>query len=204
MSEPSHPSGSVAPLAPKAPSPDGDRTALRQRLMQARRAWAATSAFAEAQQQVHVQLMRALEQLEPSCLGVYWPLAGEFNPQEAASQAKALWGCRLALPFCRKAPREMQFLAWDGQPLSRRDECNILTAEGEPVLPDVVLVPCVGFTAEGFRLGYGGGYFDRYLAAHPHVTAVGLGWEIGRLTHSELNPLGHDQPLVGVITEGVK
>ena len=65
-----------------------------------------------------------------------------------------------------------------------------------------MLVPCVGFTDEGFRLGYGGGYFDRYLAAHPEVTAVGLGWALGRLTEAELKPQAHDQPLVGVITEG--
>ena len=203
MSEPSSPPSAPPPSpAPAAPAAGDDRAALRQRLLQARRAWAETPPFAAAQQRVQAQLMRALERLEPSCLGVYWPLAGEFNPRDAALQAKALWGCRLALPFARKSPREMQFLAWDGEAPSRLDECGILTAQGEPVVPDVVLVPCVGFTDEGFRLGYGGGYFDRYLAAHPEVTAVGLGWALGRLTHAELNPLPHDQPLVGVITEG--
>lgn len=146
--------------------------------------------------------MRALEQLEPSCLGVYWPLVGEFNPRDAAHQAKALWGCRLALPFAVKSPRDMHYRAWDGSAPTQVDECGIVTTAGEPVVPDVVLVPCLGFTSEGFRLGYGGGYFDRYLAVHPEVTAVGLGWELGRLTTEVLQPQAHDQPLVGVITEG--
>lgn len=192
------------PLPPTTAPASGlpDRTALRQRLLQARRAWADTPAFAEAQARVHAHLMHVLERLEPSCLGVYWPLAGEFNPRDAAAQAKALWGCRLALPFAHKSPREMHFVGWDGQAPTRQDGCGIPTGDGEPVLPDVVLVPCVGFNADGFRLGYGGGYFDRFLAAHPHVTALGLGWELGRLTDTELQPQVHDQPLVGVITEG--
>lgn len=202
MSEPSSPPSATPPSSAPAASAAADaRTALRQRLLQARSAWAETPHFAPAQQRVQAQLMRALEKLEPHCLGVYWPLAGEFNPRDAALQAKALWGCRLALPFARKTPREMQFLAWDGETPVRKDECGIWTAQGEPLVPDIVLVPCLGFTDEGFRLGYGGGYFDRYLAAHPEVTAVGLGWTLGRLTEAELNPQPHDQPLVGVITE---
>jgi len=203
MSEPSSPTAATATASADAASaPVDERTALRQRLLQARRAWADTPAFAPAHERVQTHLMRVLAQLEPDCLGVYWPLPGEFNPRDAALQAKALWGCHLALPFARKSPREMQFLAWGGEAPVRRDECGILTANGEPVVPDVVLVPCVGFTDEGLRLGYGGGYFDRYLAAHPEVTAVGLGWELGRLSEDMLKPQAHDQPLVGVITEG--
>lgn len=196
------------PLAPMDASPTSERAALRQRLLQARRAWADTPGFAEAQSRVHERLMGVLAQLEPSCLGVYWPLAGElageFNPRDAAIQAKALWGCRLALPFARRSPRDMHFVAWDGDAPSRQDDCGIPTGSGEPVVPDVVLVPCVGFSPEGFRLGYGGGYFDRFLAAHPHVTAVGLAWELGRLTPEALQAQPHDQPLVGVITEGAE
>jgi 5-formyltetrahydrofolate cyclo-ligase len=61
-----------------------------------------------------------------------------------------------------------------------------------------VLVPCLGFTREGYRLGYGGGYFDRWLAAHPGVTAVGLAWSVGECTFA-VEP--HDLPLAVVITE---
>jgi 5-formyltetrahydrofolate cyclo-ligase len=197
MSEPT-PSPTAATTTP---SPDGDRQALRQRLLQARRSWADSPAFAGAHARVHARLMEVLAQLEPSCLGVYWPLSGEFNPREAAAQAKALWGCRLALPFAQKTPRQMHFAAWDSTEPTLRDGCGLPTSAGEPVVPDVLLVPCVGFTEDGHRLGYGGGYFDRFLAAHPEVTAIGLGWELGRLTAAQLQPAEHDQPLVGVLTE---
>ncbi len=67
--------------------------------------------------------------------------------------------------------------------------------------PDVVLVPCVGFTPEGWRLGYGGGYFDRFLAAHPDVTAIGVSWDAARLDTGVLQPQNHDVPLIAVLTE---
>ena len=75
---------------------------------------------------------------------------------------------------------------------------DALNAEGAEVVPDVVLVPCVGFTAEGFRLGYGGGYFDRWMAAHPHATAVGVAWAGSEVSFA---PEPHDQPLLVIVTE---
>jgi 5-formyltetrahydrofolate cyclo-ligase len=69
------------------------------------------------------------------------------------------------------------------------------------LVPEVVLVPCVGFTASGHRLGYGGGYFDRWLALHPYVTAVGVAWSVGRLDEGELGAQPHDHPLMFVVTE---
>ncbi|MBC7699765.1 5-formyltetrahydrofolate cyclo-ligase, partial [Aquabacterium sp.] len=71
----------------------------------------------------------------------------------------------------------------------------------QPCQPDVVLVPCVGFTPDGYRLGYGGGYFDRYLAANPDITAIGVSWAIGQLNAQALQPEAHDVPLLCVLTE---
>ena len=59
----------------------------------------------------------------------------------------------------------------------------------------------MGYTREGFRLGYGGGYFDRFLAAHPEVTAVGVAWSHAELSMVELAPQAHDLPLIGVVTD---
>lgn len=188
---------------PTCPPPTAadDRAALRKRLIQARRDWAASPACAPAQAELERRLWAVLSQLEPECLGVYWPIQGEFNPRNIACQAQAQWGTRLALPSAHREPVEMHFLPWDGQEPQARDGCGLPTGAGRPVVPDVVLVPCVGFSEQAVRLGYGGGYFDRYLAAHPGVTAVGVAWELGRLSVAQLVAAPHDQPLVAVVTE---
>ena len=167
-----------------------DRSALRRELLAARRTFAATPAFQTAQAALQTSLRELLAQLEPELLGVYWPLAGEFNPG-ALPLAQAL-------PFARREPAGMVYRRWDGSEPAAQDECGIATSTGAVVVPDVVLVPCVGFTREGFRLGYGGGFFDRWLAEHPGVTTVGLAWS-GAETHFPVE--AHDCALTLILTE---
>ena len=183
------------------PAPDGDRAAWRRRLLQSRRDWAHTAAAQAAQAELETRLWQVLEQLEPQCLGVYWPIQGEFNPRNIACQAQGTWGTRLALPHASKSPVTMHFVPWDGHEPSRRDACGIPTGDGTPLVPDVILVPCVGFTENGHRLGYGGGYFDRYLASHPEVTAIGVAWAGARMPEAALQPAAHDQTLMAIVTE---
>ncbi|MFN3888597.1 MAG: 5-formyltetrahydrofolate cyclo-ligase [Aquabacterium sp.] len=188
--------------APPALTPAAEaRRALRRRLLSARQAWSAGPAAHAAQQALADRLAAVLAQLEPMCLGLYWPVRGEFNPRDIALAAHAGSGCALALPYASKAPVEMRFRPWDGSEPATRDECGLpAPSSTQTVQPDVVLVPCVGFTTEGFRLGYGGGYFDRYLAAHPEVTAIGLAWDEGLVSAAELAPADHDVPLMAVLT----
>lgn len=167
-----------------------DRSILRRDLLAARRAFAATPAFQTAQAAIMPPLRELLAQLEPELLGVYWPLPGEFNP--------GVSGLPVALPQARRDPAEMVYRRWDGREPSTQDECGIPTAAGAVAVPDVVLVPCVGFTREGFRLGYGGGYFDRWLSCHPGVTAIGLAWS-GAETHFPIE--AHDRALTLILTE---
>jgi 5-formyltetrahydrofolate cyclo-ligase len=65
-------------------------------------------------------------------------------------------------------------------------------------MPDVLFVPLVGFTARGDRLGQGGGHYDRWLAANPHVPAIGLGWDCQLV--EDLPREDHDRPLSAVVT----
>lgn len=146
-------------------------------------------------------LGEVLSTLQPERLGLYWPLRSEFNAAQACGEDVDLVGVAFALPYARKSPRELHYRAWDRCEPKARDELNIPCAEGSPVLPDVVLVPCLGFTADGYRLGYGGGYYDRWLAANPHVTAVGLAWSATELTLAQLAVEPHDQALMLVVTE---
>jgi 5-formyltetrahydrofolate cyclo-ligase len=68
------------------------------------------------------------------------------------------------------------------------------------VVPTALLIPLVGFDGQGHRLGYGGGFFDRTLAAwKPRPLAIGVGFELGRL--ATITPAPHDQPMDLIITE---
>jgi len=167
-----------------------DRQTLRRELLAARRDFAASPAFQTAQSLIGAALRELLDQLEPELVGVYWPLPGEFDPG-------ALPWPR-ALPFARREPAEMVYRHWDGGATTAQDECGIATANGAVAVPDVVLVPCVGFTREGFRLGFGGGYFDRWLAEHPGVTTIGLAWSSAE-THFPVE--AHDRALTLILTE---
>lgn len=72
--------------------------------------------------------------------------------------------------------------------------------EAEVVTPEIALAPVVGWTAEGFRLGYGGGYFDRTLAALlPRPFTIGIGFQSARL--ATIYPQPHDIALDAGVTE---
>ncbi len=66
------------------------------------------------------------------------------------------------------------------------------------VVPEVLFMPLVGFTANGDRLGQGGGYYDRYLAAHPQVIAIGMAWDVQEV--GELPTELHDMRLSAIVT----
>lgn len=154
-----------------------------------------------AQADLARHLQRLIATLEPLCLGIYWPVRAEFNAPVALASDTGCAKLPLALPFVRKQPPHMHYRAWDGKPPALVDEARIPASAGPEVLPDVVLVPCVGFTAAGFRLGYGGGYFDRWMVAHPQVTTIGMAWSSSELRATEFEPQSHDQPLTLVLTE---
>jgi 5-formyltetrahydrofolate cyclo-ligase len=74
-----------------------------------------------------------------------------------------------------------------------------VSAEGESLSPTVLLAPLVGFDACGYRLGYGGGYYDRTLAAAtPRPMAIGVGFEASRL--ETIHPQPHDIPMDLIVT----
>ena len=180
---------------------DDRRAALRRRLGEARERFVASDAGPGAQAALAGHLGAVLAELSPAGLGLYWPLRSEFNAVVPCLADPRLNEVGFALPCARRTPVEMHYRAWDRQPPRAKDECGIPCSDGRSAMPDVVLVPCLGFTREGFRLGYGGGYFDRWLAAHPHATAVGVAWSVGEVAPDEFAPQAHDQPLLLVVTE---
>ncbi len=181
------------------------RQQLRQRLRAAHQDWCLQPQAAECSEALTDHLALLLTTLEPSCLGLYWPLPGEFDPRPLALLALDA-DISLALPWAFKAAASsaaspsMVFRQWDGQAPTDQDECGIPSPATRETVPDVLLVPCVGATRSGWRLGYGKGYYDRYLAAHPHITPIGVAWSHALLSDEELVPQAHDQAMMLVVT----
>ena len=177
------------------------RKALRQTLLARRNEFVGGPQAAAANGALAKCLSSILIDLEPELLGVYWPIRSEFNAPALLAADTLLATFPLALPFAHKQPVDMHYRRWNGEAPTLRDECGIFTSSGAPAVPDVVLVPCLGFTRGGFRLGYGGGYFDRWLAKHPDVTAVGVAWSVGELDAAAFEPQAFDQTLTLIVTE---
>ena len=182
-------------------TPSTTRVSLRSALLARRAAFVQGPLREAAERSLATHLKRVLGELEPALLGLYWPIRSEFNAPLALAADPGHSPWLRALPFCRKVPVEMHYRAWDGGEPLARDECKLASADGSVVVPDVVLVPCVGFTRSGQRLGYGGGYFDRWLAVHPHVTSVGVAWAVGEVAEAAFVAESHDQGLSFVVTE---
>ena len=110
-------------------------------------------------------------------------------------------GVQLALPYAFREGRRMEYRRWDGHAdAGVKDECGIPSSDGARVTPDVVLLPCVGFNRAGYRLGYGGGFYDRTLASlQPKPLTVGLGFTNGFLPDFEPEP--HDVPLDAILND---
>jgi 5,10-methenyltetrahydrofolate synthetase len=182
-------------------TPPSSRAPLRAALLAARERFSSGPDAAAAQAALARHARAVVERLEPQCLGLYWPVRSEFNAPLAFTDAAGLSAWPLALPYSRREPRAMHYRAWDGQPPGLIDECRIPACEGAEVVPDVVLAPCVGYTDAGYRLGYGGGYFDRWLALHPGVTVIGVAWAMARIDAAAFDVQAHDLPMMAVVTE---
>jgi 5-formyltetrahydrofolate cyclo-ligase len=89
---------------------------------------------------------------------------------------------------------------WPGAPMTQGVWSIPIPADGEPVQPDTLLVPLVGFDSENYRLGYGGGFYDRTIAAMPsRPRTIGIGFACARL--ATIYPQPYDIPMDEVVTD---
>ena len=111
-------------------------------------------------------------------------------------------GITVALPLVETRAAPLTFRRWTPETRMVRGDWNIPVppSDATVVTPDIALAPLVGWTAEGYRLGYGGGYFDRTLAVlKPKPFVVGIGFQEARL--KTIYPQPHDIPLDLIVTE---
>jgi len=149
---------------------------------------------------------RTANQPAPQVIAAYWPLADEPNLRPLLTQWVAA-GLTVVLPVVVQKHAPLVFRVWTPDTAMAAGAYGIAEPQGSAdMTPDVLLVPTLGYTDEGWRLGYGGGYYDRTLAAlnvqlrHPPI-AIGVAWACARITDADgWQPAPHDVQLHAVLT----
>lgn len=161
---------------------------------------AVLSGRAEREQALCRYIAEWLSQAGVRAVGFYWPIRGEPDLRGVIADWLDADGRRVAaLPVVNGDM--LDFHAWTRDAPMRAAEFGIpVPARGRLVQPDCLLIPCVGFDARRYRLGYGGGYYDRTLARSvPWPLCVGIAFEAGRM--DSIDPRAHDMQLDAVITD---
>lgn len=184
------------PLSDEAPAIGPWRKAQRAALIAARQALPL-----EERERVAAEVAAVLDRLVAPGPGMtvslYWPFRGELDLRGWMARAQAK-GARIALPLVEAKGRPLRFREWHPGCAMERGIWNILQPAGTAELvPDVVIAPLVGFDPDGFRLGYGGGFFDRTLAVLG-ARAVGVGHPSAALR--TIHPQPHDIAMNAIVT----
>lgn len=180
------------------------RKAERQRQRQLRRALTSDQQKKYAQalaDHLDALLIKRCADLRGAVLGGYWPIQGELD---LVFWFSALYqrGVRVALPVTEKQDVPLIFREWTPDTVMKKDcwHIPIPPPENRQLVPGILLAPCVAWDTAGYRLGYGGGYFDRTLAAlSPKPFVIGVGLQASQL--STIFPQAYDIPMDAIVTE---
>jgi len=140
----------------------------------------------------------------PTSVAAFWPL--EYEPDlRPLLQQWTQAGITVALPAITHAESPLEFRSWNPGDELHSGPFNVQEPKADRpiILPDVILVPTLGYTPQADRLGYGGGYYDRTLhalrkAGHNPV-AIGISWDEG-LLDDDYTPAVHDERLDAILT----
>ena len=175
------------------------RTRLRAELI-ARRVAATPEFRAKWSAAIEAHLERLLSDVSGKIVAFCWPYQAEYDARALILRFLTR-GARAALPVVVAPRQPMVFREWTPETKMVAGVYDIpVPVESPEVLPGVALMPLAGFDEAGYRLGYGGGFFDRTLAVvTPRPLAIGVGFELSRVP--TIYPQPHDIPLDYVVTE---
>ena len=141
----------------------------------------------------------------PEIVAGFWPLEGEPDLRSVYHHLHN-HGCTVVLPAVVKKHTPLEFHVWRPGDTLKAGAFGVLEPiRGAMLQPTILLVPTLGFTAQGARIGYGGGYYDRTLAqinetGQPFIT-IGIAWDQARIDKAAGHqPEDHDYPLDTILT----
>ena len=175
------------------------RKAERKRLIEMRLAMS-TEERADRTGRIAAGLDHAIGRVSGRIVSAYWPFRGEPDLRDWTIRVIGRGG-RIALPVVIRKDWPLEFRIWSpGDPLERGVWNILVPSRGPAVEPDIVIAPVVGFDAANYRLGYGGGFYDRTLARMTRrPLAIGVGYEVARIP--TIYPQPHDIGLSTVVTD---
>ncbi len=175
------------------------RKAERARLIAAREALDG-QVCERLRERIDAHIERAFPQLAAAKLAICWPIRAEYDARHLARTLRAR-GALTALPVVVAPRAPLAFREWHpGVKLDKGPLEIPYPADSAAVVPAILLLPMNGWDAGGYRLGYGGGYFDRTLAAlEPRPLAIGVAYEMARI--DTIHPQDWDVPMDWVVTE---
>jgi len=158
----------------------------------------------EAHRQASARILDHLGELllprPAGTIGFCLPIRAEVDCQSLIVKLLAA-GWRATIPTVVAKDAPMQFRPWTRETPMTVDPYDLpVPMSGRGPVPDVLLLPLVACDASGYRLGYGGGYFDRTLAiCAPRPFTIGVGFELA--VAATIYPEAHDIPLDCLVTE---
>jgi len=175
------------------------RRLLRRTLLAQRRALPETE-VARLSAAISARLAAEFPELARASVAFYWPVKNEPDLRPLMAEWHEA-GARIALPVVVGANEPLAFRRWQPGQALREDRYGIPTPEtGDFLVPEALIAPVLAFDANAYRLGYGGGLFDRTLAALvPRPLAIGVGFGFQKV--ESIHPQPHDKGLDAVVTE---
>jgi len=157
----------------------------------------------EARNNSHIHIKTLLEDIGKCRVGSYFPFRNEISTKPIHELLFSL-GFEISLPCINDKDKNLTFRNWEINDDLKKNKYGILQPRENTIddCPGMIIVPLVGFSVSGYRLGYGGGYYDRFIEKKNKagkIITVGFGY-----TFQEVNNLpieSHDQKLNWILTE---
>jgi 5-formyltetrahydrofolate cyclo-ligase len=174
------------------------RKAARQKMLAARAAM--TMAAREDLSRRLIEQLRPVLQDRPAPISFYWPIKAEPDLKPLMRELDEA-GIAVCLPVCINLGEPLTFRRWTKGAKMERGFWDIpVPADPTEVQPSTLIAPIVGYDGAGYRLGYGGGFFDRTLAKFgAEAAAIGIGFSMFRL--ETIHPQPYDIPMAAIVAE---